>query len=92
MQNELSIQLTSDAFASLSDAAVSSGKTPAELAAKVVENAYGAGQISTGADAEQARRDFEQCIGSVDLGYPLDLDNDRIDADIAREIEFHGEK
>jgi hypothetical protein len=40
---------------------------------------------ATPTDPHAARRQFEQCFGSVDLGRPIGIDNLAIDADLARD-------
>jgi len=83
MSTQLPIELSEHAFTVLSQQASAVGKTPAELAASVVETIY-AGQGATPVDPQTARAEFEQCFGSVDLGRPIGLANDAIDADLAR--------
>lgn len=85
METNLSIHLSEQTFAVLSTAAAAEGKTPAELAAAVVENEYASGCAPSSSDAQAARKRFEQCLGSVDLGRPIGIDNAEIDADLARE-------
>jgi hypothetical protein len=86
MHTNLSIQLSDDAFTALSNEASVLGKTPAELAANVVERVYG-GEHITPIDANTARQQFEQCFGSVDLGRPIGISNREIEADLAHEYE-----
>jgi hypothetical protein len=69
----------------LSQQALAAGKTPAELAASVVENAY-SGNQSMPIDAAAARAAFERCFGSVDLGRPVGIANPAIDNDLARPL------
>jgi hypothetical protein len=83
MHTNLDIHLSENAFAALSDEAAALGKSPGELAAKVVESAYSSGQ-ATIKDRDKLRFEFEQCFGSVDLGQPIGIANDAIDADLAR--------
>jgi hypothetical protein len=80
----LAIELSDQTFQLLSQQAKATGKTPAELAATVVEIAY-SGLPSNGADVSVARAEFERCFGSIDLGRPVGLDNQAIDADLGRE-------
>lgn len=83
MRTDLAIHLSEHAFTALSNQASAAGKTPAELASSVVEGVF-AGVQALPADPEAARRQFEQCFGSVDLGRPIGLANEAIDADLAR--------
>ena len=84
MRANLAIELSEYTFAALSHEASAAGKTPAELAAYVVERNYG-GDRATSPDAEAARLRFVQCFGSVDLGRPMGIENTAIDADLVRE-------
>ena len=84
MNTNLAIQLSEDAFVLLSEQALAAGKTPAELAASVVENIYAGGHPKS-LNAATARAEFERCFGSIDLGQPVGLANPAIDADLARE-------
>jgi hypothetical protein len=83
MHSNLAIQLSEHAFSVLSSEASAAGKTPAELAASIVENIC-AGERPDRCDAEAANRAFEQCFGSIDMGRPLGIDNPQIDADLGR--------
>lgn len=83
MSTQLPIELSEQAFAVLSQQASAVGKTPAELAASVVETIC-AGPAHAPLDPQAARAQFESCFGSVDLGRPIGLANDAIDADLAR--------
>lgn len=83
MQDNLTIQLNEHTFAILSREALAAGKTPAELAASVVESVYASNPIGL-PDPNAARQRFEQSFGSVDLGQPIGIDNQAIDADLAR--------
>ena len=82
MNTNLAIQLSEHAFSSLSVEASASGKTPAELATSVMESLYAGGR-SKSPDARAARSRFERCFGSVDLGRPIGIGNEAIDADLA---------
>jgi len=83
MNTNLAIQLSEHAFSSLAVEASASGKTPAELAASVVESVYAGGRLKS-PDSQAARSRFERCFGSVDMGRPIGIDNEAIDADLAR--------
>lgn len=85
MNTNVSIHLSEHAFELLSERASSVGKTPAELAASVVENACSQ-ECSPFLDGAIARAEFERCFGSIDLGHPIGLSNDAIDADLVREF------
>jgi len=83
MHSNLAIQLSERAFSVLSSEALAAGKTPEELAAAVVESIY-AGNRIVSPDAEAARVRFEKCFGSIDMGHPIGIENEAIDADLAR--------
>ena len=83
MNTQLAIELSEQAFLSLSDEATIAGKSPAELAASVVENVYGVIRAGS-SDAGAARSQFERCFGSIDLGRPIGIGNEAIDSDLAR--------
>jgi hypothetical protein len=81
MPTNLSIQLSAQALATLANEASALGTTPGELAASVVESIYAGGR-SNSPDANAARARFEQCLGSVNLGRPIGIANQLIDADL----------
>jgi hypothetical protein len=83
MHANLDIQLSEGAFAALAHQAVTAGKTPAELAAAIVERACGEPSL-TPTDAAAAKAQFEAHFGSIDLGRPIGVANPTIDADLAR--------
>lgn len=81
MNTNLAIQLSEHAFAVLSEQAAAVGKTPAQLAASVVENNF-AGDRRKAGDPAAARAEFERSFGSVDLGRPVGLCSEAIDSDL----------
>ncbi len=83
MDTHLAIRLTEHTFELLSQQAATVGKTPAELAATAVEEAFST-ELTRPADPAAARAAFEKCFGSVDAGCPIGIENSAIDADIAR--------
>jgi hypothetical protein len=83
VHSNLAIQLSEQTFAVLSREALAAGKTPEELAAAVVESIY-ADNRSVSPDAEAARVRFEKCFGSIDMGHPIGIENEAIDADLSR--------
>ena len=84
MNTDLAVHLSEHAFTALANEASAAGKTPAELAALVVERTF-AGNRTQLPNAAAARTQFERCFGSVDLGRPIGLANDAIDTDLARD-------
>ena len=83
MDTYLAIQLTEHAFELLSQRAAAVGKTPAELAATTIEEAYSTDSAHP-CDPVAARAAFEKCFGSVNVGSPIGIENAAIDADLAR--------
>lgn len=83
MNSSLAIQLSEQTFSVLSSAALAAGKTPAELAASIVESIYEGNRVVS-PDAGAARARFERSFGSVDMGRPIGVENEAIDADLAR--------
>jgi predicted transcriptional regulator len=82
MSRALTVELSDEVFDDLSRQAATAGVAPEELAAAALEQKF--------ADRRRrldpaARGRFERLIGSVDLGRPVGLDNEQIDADLARE-------
>lgn len=90
METHLDIQLSEEAFILLSQQAQAAGKTPAELAASLVEKAYTVNHTSS-AKTSSARRGFEECFGSVDMGRPVGIENQSIDADLGRAYDSSSE-
>lgn len=84
MSHVLTVELSDDAYAAVRKAAEATGATPEAVAADWLSE-RGVAARQSPADAAAARARFEAHFGSVDLGYPLGLDNEQIDADLARE-------
>jgi hypothetical protein len=84
MDTHLAIHLSEHTFEILTRQAAAAGKTPAELAASAVEQAYTA-VPPISADPATARSNFERCFGSIDIGRPIGVANAAIDADLARQ-------
>ena len=83
MDSTLAIQLSEHTFSVLSSEASAAGKSPAELAASIVEGIYGGNRVAS-PNVEAVRARFEKSFGSVDLGQPIGIENEAIDADLAR--------
>ena len=88
MNRTLTIQLSDKAYAALRRRAQAEGTSPARLIAEALEEQFGlstdpaSSQLDTAKQA--ARERFEHHIGAVDLGRPTGIDNEQIDADLAR--------
>lgn len=86
MSQSLTIRLNDDVFARLQQQAVAAGLSPEELAAASVERQCDTmAPIRSESEIEKARERFERHFGEIDLGCPSGADNERIDADLARE-------
>jgi alkanesulfonate monooxygenase SsuD/methylene tetrahydromethanopterin reductase-like flavin-dependent oxidoreductase (luciferase family) len=84
MSQQLTLELSDELYAALQQRAESTGTSPARVATAVLEAEI---VVPTKSEAErQAARDrFRRHFGSVDLGRPTGVDNESIDADLARE-------
>ncbi len=90
MSQMLILELSDEAYAKIQHQAEVAGTSPAHWLAKTLEQQYGripAGQSAkrTAAERQAARARFERHLGEVDLGNATGADNERIDADLARE-------
>jgi len=97
MGESLNVDLSDDAFAALRRSAEAAGTTPGQLAAQALEQSFAGSSAPQPAAAdgfgrEAARERFERHFGSLDLGHATGADNDRIDADLAREYAAKHEK
>lgn len=86
MEHKLTITLPDEVYQPLIETARELGQTPEELAAKQVRqsNLRPRHKLSE-AETQAARARFERHFGAVASGDPRSADNDRIDADLARE-------
>lgn len=90
MSQILTVELSDDVYASIVDRAETAGTSPARLVAVSLEQQFGraAGeQTATPSEAERQapRGSIRRFFGSVNLGYATGVDNEGIDADLARE-------
>jgi hypothetical protein len=85
MSQTLVVQLSEEAYGALRREAESKGTSPEEVAAALVECQLAARSLRAEADRQAARERFERHFGELDMGCPTGLDNDRIDADLAKE-------
>lgn len=94
MGREIVVKLAEDVYSLLAELSVHEGVTVEDWAAEAVESQVRA-EVTSGtngvSDAENAGRRaiarFERHFGELDLGHPTSMDNDDIDADLARELE-----
>ena len=86
MSHSLTIRLNDEAFCRLQQQAIAAGTSPEELAATSLEQQCETiGPIRSEVEIQAARERFERHFGEIDLGYPTGVDNEGIDADLARE-------
>jgi len=85
MSQTLVVQLSEEAYAALRREAESAGMSPEEVAAALVERQVAASSLRAEADRQAARERFERHFGELDMPSPAGLDNERIDADLAKE-------
>lgn len=92
MSQTLMVELSDDVYAAIERQAVEANTSPAHVIATSLEQYFrherGVGQPRQGRDAAEvqaARARFERHFGAVDLGYATGVDNESIDADLARE-------
>jgi predicted transcriptional regulator len=87
MSRALTVELSDATFHTLRIRAEAAAQSPAELAAAALEQRFGTsetnGDQSTIETAEKTSR-FERHFGAVNLGHPTGVDNEGIDADLAR--------
>ena len=92
MSQILKLELSDDIYDIIRRQAKSAGTSPEEWLVHSLKQKYNSAntsqnEISPINEAEQliARERFERHFGEVDLGYPTGVDNESIDADLARE-------
>ncbi len=91
MSQILTLELNDELYTMIERHARSRGTSAARWLASTLERPDGLVQslrdpASPAEEAEQraARKRFERHFGEVDLGYPTGVENERIDADLAR--------
>ena len=87
MTQELTLELSEPVFAAIQLQAKTIGISPERLATTLLERQFAQALKLLLDETEQtaARARFESHFGTLALDYPGDCDNDRIDADLARE-------
>ena len=92
MSQTLTLELSDDLYSVIRRQAEAVGTSPAHWIATTLEQQYsrvGDWQIirarRTEVEKQAAREHFERHFGEVDLGYTTGMDNEQIDADLARE-------
>ena len=92
MSQTLTLELSDEVYTAIRHHAETAGTSPAHWIATTLERQYGdvrewqgARTQRTEAEKQVARERFERHFGEVDLGYATGVDNEQIDADLARE-------
>jgi hypothetical protein len=95
MSQTLILELNDQVYTAIRRQAETAGTSPAHWIADTLERQYGGVCANqdiraslTEAEKQAARERFERHFGEVDLGYEMGVDNEQIDADIARAIEM----
>ena len=93
MSQSLTVELSDEVYAALRRQAQATGTSLAHVAAASLERQFkGTRMLRTDAEKQAARERFERHFGEVNLGHPTGVDNESIDADLAREYSStHGE-
>ena len=94
MSQTLILNLSEDVYTALRQHAEAAGTSPTRLAEAALEQQFRqtATAPSQAADQQAARSQFERHFGAVNLGRATGIDNESIDADLAREYsEMHEE-
>ena len=92
MSQMLTLELSDEVYTAIRHQAETAGTSPAQWIAITLERQYGNARERQGtrtqcteAEKQIARERFERHFGEVDLGYATGVDNEQIDADLARE-------
>lgn len=84
MSRIVTVELNDATFTALQQQAEANAQSPAQLAAVALEQRFGAKRTLTEAERKLADERFERHFGAADLGHPTGVDNESIDADLAR--------
>lgn len=87
MSHNLTLELNDRVFAAIQQQAEAAGVAPAHLVEALLEQRFGQifKPLQSEAEKQAARLKFEQHFGTLSLEQPTSLDNESIDADLARE-------
>jgi hypothetical protein len=87
MSQIMTLELNDRVFAAIQRQAEHIGVPPENLAATLLEQKFSQifKLLLTDAEKENGRTKFERHFGTIDLGFSTDLDNESIDADLAKE-------
>ena len=86
MSQQLTLELSDEVYADLQQQANAVGLSIAEwiVAALSNQNSGMSRVLHSVAQQEEARQRFRSHAGAISLGYPTGIDNESIDADLAR--------
>jgi hypothetical protein len=89
MSQNLTVEINDQVYETIRKQAVAAGTSAAHLAGEALEQRFNGKhkRVDTRTEAEKqaANERFRGLFGSADLGYPTGIDNEQIDADLARE-------
>lgn len=87
MSQSLTLQLSEQVFVAIQQQAQAIGISPAQLATTLLERQFPQAfkLFSDAAETNAARLRFERHFGTLAPGDSTDLDNESVDADLARE-------
>lgn len=86
MSQTLTLELSDQVFIAIQRQAETIGVPPERLVATLLEQQFAQFKLLlTEAEKEVARARFERHFGAINLGDATDIDNESIDADLARE-------
>lgn len=87
MSQILTLKLNDQVFAAIQQQAENIGIAPESLVAKLLEQKFSQTfrVLLTDAEKESRRAKFERHFGAINLDFSMNLDNESIDADLAKE-------
>jgi predicted transcriptional regulator len=89
MSQVLTVELSDDVYAAIQRQAEEAHTSPAQVAATSLAQRFGRlhrnRRVRSDAELQAARERFERHFGAIDLGYATGIDNEGIEADLARE-------
>jgi hypothetical protein len=93
MSQSLTLELSEQVFVAIQQQAQAVGISPAQLAATLLERQFPQTfkLLLDSAEQNVARSRFERHFGTLELDNSIDLDNESIDTDLAREYASNHE-
>jgi hypothetical protein len=93
MSQSLTLELSEQVFVAIQQQAQAVGISPAQLAATLLEQQFPQTfkLLLDSAEQNVARSRFERHFGTLELDNSIDLDNESIDTDLAREYASNHE-